>query len=115
MQSFRIEGGHKLSGEIVPQGAKNEALQILCAVLLTSEPVTIHRVPDIRDANRLIELLRGMGVKEMAQCAHLIHKVLSAVTPLDDRRYELDRDVKEMVRSEVGALCARFPIPRYPN
>ena len=47
----------------MPQGAKNEALQILCAVLLTSEPVTISNIPDIRDVNKLIELLRDMGVK----------------------------------------------------
>jgi UDP-N-acetylglucosamine 1-carboxyvinyltransferase len=62
MGSFIIEGGCKLSGEITPQGAKNEALQILCAVLLTSEKVTIHNIPDILDVNKLIELLAGMGV-----------------------------------------------------
>lgn len=63
MSSFIINGGRKLHGEIVPQGAKNEALQILCAVLLTPEPVTIHNIPDIRDVNKLIELLRDMGVE----------------------------------------------------
>jgi UDP-N-acetylglucosamine 1-carboxyvinyltransferase len=63
MSSFRIEGGRRLKGELVPQGAKNEALQILCAVLLTSEPVTIHNVPDIVDVNKLIDLLRAMGVQ----------------------------------------------------
>ena len=63
MASFKVEGGHRLKGEIVPQGAKNEALQILCAVLLTSETVTIHKVPNIRDVNKLIELLADMGVK----------------------------------------------------
>lgn len=62
MSSLKIEGGHKLKGEITPQGAKNEALQILCAVLLTAEPVTIHNVPNIRDVNKLIELLESMGV-----------------------------------------------------
>jgi len=62
MSSFIINGGRKLHGEIVPQGAKNEALQILCAVLLTPEPVTIHNIPDIRDVNKLIELLGEMGV-----------------------------------------------------
>ncbi len=62
MASFVIEGGAKLSGELTPQGAKNEALQILCAVLLTPEKVTIHKVPDIRDVNKLIELLGAMGV-----------------------------------------------------
>ena len=57
MGSFRIEGGCKLQGEIIPQGAKNEALQILCAVLLTDEEVLIDNVPDIRDVNKLIEIL----------------------------------------------------------
>lgn len=62
MSSFVIEGGHSLSGEIVPQGAKNEALQVICAVLLTAEEVVISNVPDIQDVRILIELLRGMGV-----------------------------------------------------
>ncbi len=63
MASFIIEGGHPLSGTIQPQGAKNEALQVICATLLTSEPVTIQNIPDIRDVNNLIELLKDMGVK----------------------------------------------------
>jgi UDP-N-acetylglucosamine 1-carboxyvinyltransferase len=62
MGSFKIKGGVRLKGEIVPQGAKNEALQILCAVLLTPEPVTVHNVPNIIDVNKLIELLDAMGV-----------------------------------------------------
>ncbi|RUA33507.1 MAG: UDP-N-acetylglucosamine 1-carboxyvinyltransferase [Bacteroidetes bacterium] len=63
MASFKITGGQKLSGEIHPQGAKNEALQILCAVLLTPEKVTIHKVPNIVDVNKLIDLLRDLGVE----------------------------------------------------
>ena len=63
MASFKIEGGHLLSGEIRPQGAKNEALQVICATLLTSEAVTIHNIPDIRDVNNLIQLLKDIGVK----------------------------------------------------
>jgi len=63
MGTFTIEGGHKLKGEITPQGAKNEALQILCAVLLTAEPVTIHNIPDILDVNKLIGLLGDLGVR----------------------------------------------------
>ncbi len=63
MASFVIEGGAKLKGDIIPQGAKNEALQILCAVLLTPEKVTINKVPDIRDVNKLIELLASLGVE----------------------------------------------------
>ena len=62
MASFRIEGGHKLRGEIIPQGAKNEALQVLCAVLLSRETITINNVPDILDVNNLIHLLMDMGV-----------------------------------------------------
>ncbi|MCD8165784.1 MAG: UDP-N-acetylglucosamine 1-carboxyvinyltransferase [Bacteroides sp.] len=63
MASFIIEGGHPLSGEIHPQGAKNEVLQILCATLLTAQEVTIHNIPDILDVNNLISLLIDMGVK----------------------------------------------------
>lgn len=63
MAAFVIEGGHRLKGDIYPQGAKNEVLQILCATLLTREKVTIHNVSDILDVNNLIQLLRDMGVK----------------------------------------------------
>ncbi len=63
MNAFEIRGGNKLSGSITPQGAKNEALQVLCAVLLTDAPVTLKNVPDIIDVNTLIELLGDMGVK----------------------------------------------------
>ena len=63
MGTFKIEGGHKLHGEITPQGAKNEALQILCAVLLTPDEVVINNIPDILDVNKLISLLEDLGVK----------------------------------------------------
>ena len=63
MGSFQIEGGHKLDGVIIPQGAKNEALQILCAVLLTKEKITISNVPNIVDVNKLLNILKGLGVK----------------------------------------------------
>ena len=63
MSVFRIEGGHRLSGEIVPQGAKNEALQIICATLLTPSKITISNIPDIRDVNKLIFILGELGVK----------------------------------------------------
>ncbi len=63
MGTFKIEGGITLKGEITPQGAKNEALQILCAVLLTSEKITIQNIPDIIDVNKLITLLKNLGVK----------------------------------------------------
>ena len=63
MASFRIEGGHLLSGTITPQGAKNEALQVICATLLTADEVVIRNIPDIRDVNNLMRLLRDIGVR----------------------------------------------------
>jgi UDP-N-acetylglucosamine 1-carboxyvinyltransferase len=69
MASFNIEGGRLLSGTITPQGAKNEALEVICATLLTSEEVTIHNIPDIRDVNNLIQLLKDIGVKVKPKCS----------------------------------------------
>ncbi|MBQ5838444.1 MAG: UDP-N-acetylglucosamine 1-carboxyvinyltransferase, partial [Bacteroidaceae bacterium] len=63
MPAFIIEGGHALKGEITPQGAKNEALQVLCATLLTDEPVRISNLPDIEDVNNQIRLLQDIGVR----------------------------------------------------
>lgn len=63
MSKFIIEGGHALQGDITPQGAKNEALEVICATLLTDEEVTISNVPDILDINNLIRLLQDIGVK----------------------------------------------------
>src|SRR5687768_13820844 len=63
MNSFEVIGGKKLRGEVIPQGAKNEALQIISAVLLTPEKVTISNIPDIVDVNKLITLLADLGVK----------------------------------------------------
>ena len=63
MSVFKIKGGKKLKGEIIPQGAKNEALQILSATILSAEPVTIHNVPNIVDVNKLIELIGDLGCK----------------------------------------------------
>ncbi|MDR9400430.1 MAG: UDP-N-acetylglucosamine 1-carboxyvinyltransferase [Psychroflexus sp.] len=63
MASFQVEGGHTLNGEIQPQGAKNEALQVLTAVLLTDDAVKIHNIPSIRDVNKLIDILENLGVK----------------------------------------------------
>lgn len=67
MATFEVYGGKPLKGELHPQGAKNEALQVICATLLTSEPVTIKNIPNIRDVNKLIELLQGMGVEVTRQ------------------------------------------------
>ena len=68
-ESFKVVGGKKLKGSIVPQGAKNETLQILCAVLLTDKKVTITNVPDIIDVRRLIALLKGLGVEVVKKSA----------------------------------------------
>src|SRR5690606_40082049 len=62
MNAFEIQGGKQLKGEIIPQGAKNEALQILSAVLLTDQKMTISNIPDIMDVNKLIDLLGSLGV-----------------------------------------------------
>nr|WP_305050453.1 hypothetical protein [Elizabethkingia bruuniana] len=71
--AFQIRGGKPLSGEITPQGAKNEALQILCAVLLTGDEVRIKNIPDIKDVNQLIDILRDLGV--------IITKMVRVITP----------------------------------
>ncbi len=63
MSSLRVKGGVKLSGEIRPQGAKNEALQVICATLLSESDVIISNIPDIIDVNKLIEILKNLGVK----------------------------------------------------
>ena len=68
MAAFIIEGGHRLHGEIHPQGAKNEALQVICASLLSSEEVRLRNVPNILDVNNLLQLLRDMGVEVTRHC-----------------------------------------------
>ena len=68
MQSFLIEGGRPLQGTITPQGAKNEALEVICAAILTAEEVRISNVPDILDVNNLILLLADIGVKDTPVC-----------------------------------------------
>ncbi|PWH86024.1 UDP-N-acetylglucosamine 1-carboxyvinyltransferase [Brumimicrobium oceani] len=110
MASFEIHGGKKLKGEVIPQGAKNEALQILCGVLLTPEKVTISNLPDIIDVNKLINLLQAMGVK--------IEKVEKGTYIFQAKDLDLDylksEDFKERasgLRGSVmiiGPLLARF-------
>ena len=68
MASFLVEGGHQLTGEITPQGAKNEALQVICATLLTAEEVKISNIPEILDVANLLDLLRQMGVRVDKLC-----------------------------------------------
>lgn len=77
LDAFRVVGGNPLQGEIFPQGAKNEALQVMCAPLLTKEKVTIANIPQIRDVHRLMDLLRGLGVK---------------ISPIDDSTYTFQAD-----------------------
>ena len=96
MSSFIIEGGHRLSGEIKPQGAKNEALQVICAVLLTDEEVVIENIPEILDVRNLIELLQSIGVK---------------VARLDKGKYSFKADSidREYIGSkDFVARCARL-------
>ncbi|WP_375252562.1 UDP-N-acetylglucosamine 1-carboxyvinyltransferase [Dokdonia donghaensis] len=110
MATFQIEGGHQLKGDIQPQGAKNEALQILCGVLLTPEKVTISNVPDIIDVNKLIMILQNLGVK--------VEKIEKGVFIFQADELDLDYLESEKFKKEgsglrgsimiVGPLLARF-------
>ncbi|MFT5751524.1 MAG: UDP-N-acetylglucosamine 1-carboxyvinyltransferase [Flavobacteriales bacterium] len=110
MGTFQIEGGHSLKGDIQPQGAKNEALQILCAVLLTPEKVTISNIPDIRDVNKLIQILGNLGVKTQ--------KLSKGVFSFQSDELNLDYLESEQFKQDgsglrgsimiVGPLLARF-------
>ena len=96
MSAFQIEGGHLLSGTIIPQGAKNEALQVICASLLTSEPVTISNIPHIRDVMNLIQLLKDIGVK-------VVEDQPSTYTFTAD-----DLDLKYLESDEFVQKCAQL-------
>lgn len=110
METFKIEGGVPLKGEITPQGAKNEALQILCAVLLTPEKVTINNIPDIIDVNKLITLLKNLGVK--------VEKIGKGSYTFQSDEVKMDYLESEAFKKEgsslrgsimiVGPLLARF-------
>lgn len=110
MSSFKICGGKKLSGEITPQGAKNEALQVISAVLLTSEEVTISNLPDIVDVNKLIDLLQGLGVKaEKADSS--TWRFCASDIDLDYMQTDPYRKKASALRGSVmllGPLVARF-------
>lgn len=110
MSSFRVKGGLKLKGEITPQGAKNEALQILCAVLLTEETVHIHKIPNIRDVNKLIELLADMGV-EVSKTGPESYQFNAAKVDLDYLDTDKFLTKASSLRGSVmllGPLLARF-------
>lgn len=117
MSSFKIQGARKLGGEITPQGAKNEALQVLCAVLLTKEPVIIKNIPHIRDVNKLIELLTAMGVK----CNKLDESTIEFIAKdvnMDYLDSESFREKAGAIRGSVmilGPLLARFGKGKLPK
>ena len=110
MGSFQIEGGHKLSGEITPQGAKNEALQILCAVLLTPEVVNVHNIPDIIDVNKLIQLLENFGVKvqKIAKGSFRFQANVIDLDYLSSEQFKFDGKGLRGSIMLVGPLLARF-------
>ncbi len=108
--AFEVIGGHQLQGEIVPQGAKNEALQILCATLLTAKKITISNIPNILDVNRLTELLRGLGVK-IEQLDADTYNFQADEVKLDYLESSDFRKNATKIRGSVmliGALLARF-------
>ena len=110
MAAFEVRGGQRLHGEIVPQGAKNEALQILCAVLLTAEPVTISNIPDIRDVNKLIELLRDMGVKvgRLASDTYIFQADAVNLDYLDTEQFTAQGRALRGSVMILGPMLARF-------
>lgn len=110
MSSFVIQGGHRLQGEITPQGAKNEALQVICAVLLTAEKVSIHNIPNILDVNNLISLLGNMGVKITQERKHSYSfeaKNIDLDYLQSDDFYKKSASLRGSVML-VGPLVARF-------
>ena len=110
MSSFEIQGGLQLNGSITPQGAKNEALQILCAVLLTPEAVTVNNIPDILDVNKLIELLGAMGV-QVTKNGPGSYTFKSESVDLDYMETEEFRKQASSLRGSVmilGPMLARF-------
>ncbi|MGN0011223.1 MAG: UDP-N-acetylglucosamine 1-carboxyvinyltransferase, partial [Marinilabiliaceae bacterium] len=115
--TFRIEGGHPLNGTITPQGAKNEALQVLCATLLTQEEVVIDNIPDILDVNNLIDLLGCMGVKVWREGRHKCHFQAENV----NLEYLQSDDFKRRASSLrgsimiMGPLLARFGKAHFPK
>lgn len=117
MSSFRIKGGQKLKGEIIPQGAKNEALQVICVPLLTSEPVTIHNVPDILDVNKLIELVGDLGCK-VEKLGTGSFRFTAANINTDFLKTEIYRKKAAALRGSVmllGPILARFGEANIPK
>ena len=117
MAFFKIEGGSPLQGEIVPQGAKNEALQILCGVLLTAEPMTIHKVPNIRDVNKLIELLGSLGVEveKLGDESYRFTAKNIDVSYLETAEYKKQAASLRGSIMTLGPLLARFGKGKIPK
>ncbi|MEP5614171.1 MAG: UDP-N-acetylglucosamine 1-carboxyvinyltransferase [Cyclobacteriaceae bacterium] len=117
MSSFKVEGGHKLSGEIVPQGAKNEALQIVAAVLLTDQEVVIHKIPQIRDVIKLIELLADLGV-EVNKLDKESYSFRAANVSLDFLETKDFKEKAAQLRGSImilGPLLGRFGTAKMPS
>lgn len=117
MGSFTIQGGQQLSGEIIPQGAKNEALQVICAVLLTPHAVTIRNIPQIRDVNKLIQLLANMGVK-VKQLTEDSYQFTADEVSLQYLETDDFKEQASSLRGSVmilGPLLARFGKARLPK
>ncbi len=117
MGTFIIEGGHQLKGEITPQGAKNEVLQILCAVLLTPEEITIENVPDIIDVNKLIQLLINLGVKvtQLGPGKYRFQADEVNLNYLHSDQYKVDgRGLRGSIML-VGPLLGRFGLGSIPR
>jgi UDP-N-acetylglucosamine 1-carboxyvinyltransferase len=117
MSIFRIKGGIKLKGEIIPQGAKNEALQIICATLLTDQPVTLHNIPDIRDVNKLIELVGDFGcqVQKVGESSYRFEATSVNTAFLETEEY---RSKAASLRGSVmllGPILARFGKANIPK
>lgn len=106
MSSFQIEGGHTLKGDITAQGAKNEALQILCATLLTPEEITISNIPDILDVNNLISLLQNMGVK-VSKLEKGTYRFQAEEVNID---YLLSQEYKQQSSSLRGSVMLLGPL-----
>ena len=117
MASFQITGGRTLKGELIPQGAKNEALQILCAVLLTKESVTIHNIPGIRDVNQLIDLLGDLGVL-VTRLGETSCRFQASDVDLDYLETDTYKQKAAALRGSVmllGPMLARFKKGRIPR
>lgn len=110
MSTFKIKGGHKLNGEIVPQGAKNEALQVICATLLTAEKTIIENIPEIRDVLKLIDILKGLGVQvtRLEKGKYCFNASQIDISFLKSKEYAKKAAVLRGSIMIIGPLLARF-------